>query len=68
VEAVSREVVTGFLAHNETRLAEIAKCTRVVNLSGVLAALREHARRQRGPAADRVRRARVSPLACAARG
>ena len=41
VEAVSREVVTGFLAQNKARLAEIAKCTRVVNLSGVLDALRE---------------------------
>jgi hypothetical protein len=41
VEAVSREVVTGFLAQNEARLAEIAKCTRVVNLRGVLDALRE---------------------------
>jgi anti-anti-sigma regulatory factor len=41
VEAVSREVVTGFLAQNKTRLAEIAKCTRVVNLRGVLDALRQ---------------------------
>jgi hypothetical protein len=41
VEAVSREVVSGFLAQNKARLAEIAKCTRVVNLSGVLDALRE---------------------------
>ena len=41
VEAVSREVVTGFLAQNKARLAEIAKCTRVVNLSGVLDALRQ---------------------------
>jgi len=48
VEAVAREVVTGFLAQNEARLAEIAKCTRVVNLSGVLAALRE----QLGDSAD----------------
>lgn len=41
VEAVSREVVTGFLAQNKARLAEIAKCTRVVNLGGVLDALRQ---------------------------
>lgn len=41
VEAVSREVVTGFLAQNKARLAEVAKCTRVVNLRGVLEALRQ---------------------------
>lgn len=41
VEAVSPEVVTGFLAQNEARLAEIAKCTRIVNLRGVLDALRQ---------------------------
>lgn len=40
VEAVSPEVVTGFLAQNKARLAEIAKCTRIVNLRGVLDALR----------------------------
>jgi len=41
VEAVSREVVTGFLAENKARLAEAAKCTRIVNLHGVFEALRQ---------------------------
>ncbi|HEY8517816.1 MAG TPA: hypothetical protein VIS07_20085 [Candidatus Binatia bacterium] len=41
VEAVSREVVTGFLVKNKERLAEVAACTRVVNLRGVLEALRQ---------------------------
>ena len=41
VEAVSPEVVTGFLAQNRARLAEVAKCTRIVNLRGVLEALRQ---------------------------
>jgi hypothetical protein len=41
VEAVSREVVTGFLAKNKARLAEVAACTRIVNLRGLLEALRQ---------------------------
>jgi hypothetical protein len=41
VEAVSREVVTGFLAENKARLAEVAQWTRVVNLVGLLEALRQ---------------------------
>jgi anti-anti-sigma regulatory factor len=40
VEAVSRDVVTGFLAQNKARLAEVAKCTRIVNLRGLLESLR----------------------------
>jgi anti-anti-sigma regulatory factor len=41
VEAVSREVVTGFLAQNKARLAEVGQWTRVVNLVGLLEALRQ---------------------------
>lgn len=41
LEAVSREVVTGFLAENKARLAEVAQWTRVVNLRGLLEALRQ---------------------------
>jgi len=41
VEAVSREVVTGFLAENKARLAEVAQWTRIVNLRGLLDALRQ---------------------------
>jgi len=41
VEAVSREVVSGFLAANKGRLAEVAKCTRIVNLRGLFEALRQ---------------------------
>lgn len=41
VEAVSREVVSGFLAANKARLAEVAKCTRIVNLHGLFEALRQ---------------------------
>jgi hypothetical protein len=41
LEAVSPEVVTGFLAENRARLAEVAKCTRIANLRGVLEALRQ---------------------------
>lgn len=41
VEAVSRDVVTGFLAQNRARLAEVAKCTRIVNLRGLLESLRQ---------------------------
>jgi hypothetical protein len=41
VEAVSKDVVTGFLAENRTRLAEVAKCTRIVNLRGLFEALRQ---------------------------
>ena len=41
VQAVSREVVTGFLAENKVLLAEVAKCTRIVNLRGIFEALRQ---------------------------
>lgn len=41
VEAVSKEVVSGFLAENRARLAEVAKCTRIINLRGLFEALRQ---------------------------
>jgi hypothetical protein len=41
VQAVSRDVVTGFLAENKALLAEVAKCTRIVNLRGIFEALRQ---------------------------
>jgi len=41
VEAVSKDVVSGFLADNKARLAEVAKCTRIVNLRGVFESLRQ---------------------------
>lgn len=41
LEAVSCEVVTGFLAENKARLAEVAQWTRVENLRGMLEALRQ---------------------------